>query len=101
MPIRLFATVALMLSCLPGPVLANTLVEIRPFLQEYCLDCHGAQKQKGDYRFDTLGTDLSDIQTLETWQNILDQLNLGEMPPRKSLQPEKDEWSPVVEQLTG
>ncbi len=101
MPIRLFATVALMLSCLPGPVLANTLGEIRPFLQEYCLDCHGAQKQKGDYRFDTLGTDLSDIQTLETWQNILDQLNLGEMPPRKSLQPEKEEWSPVVEQLTG
>ena len=70
------------------------------FLQQYCIDCHGAEKQKGDYRFDTLTTDLSDIETLETWQNILDQLNLGEMPPRKSLQPSKEEWSPVVHQLT-
>ena len=99
MPIRLFAFAVLCLG-VPGAVLGNTLGGLRPFLKEYCLDCHGAEKQKGDYRFDTLGTDLSDIETLETWQNILDQLNLGEMPPRKSLQPEKEEWSPVVDQLT-
>ena len=56
----------------------------KPFLDQYCFECHGAEKQKGDYRFDTLGTDLSNLQTLETWQGILDQLNLGEMPPKKA-----------------
>ena len=101
MLVRLFAIVIVSLSFSPGLVAENNLGAIRPFLKEYCIDCHGAEKQKGDYRFDTLKTDLSDIETLETWQNILDQLNLGEMPPRKSLQPSKEEWSPIVHQLTG
>ena len=72
----------------------------RQFLQKYCLECHGAEKQKGDYRFDTLGTDLMDLGTLEAWQGILDQLNLGEMPPKKSLQPLFEETEGVIASLT-
>ena len=30
---------------------------IQPFLSEYCIDCHGPDKEKGDLRLDTLGTD--------------------------------------------
>ena len=100
MLIRFVATALLLAGHLPGLAADAKLADIRPFLQKYCFDCHGPEKQKGDYRFDTLKTDLSDIETLETWQNILDQLNLGEMPPKKESQPTEEEWVPVVEKLT-
>jgi len=78
----------------------SSLESHRPFLKQYCFDCHGAEKQKGDYRYDTLGTDLSDLNTLEVWQGILDQLNLGEMPPKKKPQPPFEETAKVIEALT-
>ncbi len=78
----------------------SSLTSHQPFLKQYCFECHGAEKQKGDYRFDTLGTDLSDLETLEIWQGILDQLNLGEMPPKKKPQPPFKETAKLIEALT-
>ena len=78
----------------------SSLTSHKPFLKQYCFDCHGAEKQKGDYRFDTLGTDLADLNTLEIWQGILDKLNLGEMPPKKKPQPPFEETAKVIEGLT-
>ena len=72
----------------------------RPFLKQHCFACHGPNQQKGDYRFDTLGTDLTKLQTLETWQGILDQLNLGEMPPRERPQPQFAETEKLIKALT-
>ena len=72
----------------------------RPFIQKYCIECHGPNKQKGGYRFDTLGNDLTDVLTLENWQHILDQLNLGDMPPKKSLQPTARESAKMIKSLT-
>ena len=80
---------------------ASELTEFKPFLKQHCFECHGAEEQKGDYRFDTLGNDLTDLQTLEVWQGILDQLNLGEMPPNKAKQPPFDETAKVIESLTA
>lgn len=79
----------------------EALDSLRPFLASYCHECHGPEKQKNDLRFDTLGGDLGDIDTLRTWQDILDQLNLGEMPPKKSRQPAPDEAATVVNTLTS
>ena len=79
---------------------ANPDLEVhRPFIKAHCIECHGPEKQKGDLRFDQLGTDLSDLQTLETWQGILDQLNLGEMPPKKQIS--DDEGSDADLMLLG
>jgi len=75
----------------------NTLA---PFLKKHCIECHGPDKQKGDYRFDLLKNDLSDLHTLEIWQGILDQLNLGEMPPKKKEQPSTEENAKVINTLT-
>jgi hypothetical protein len=78
----------------------ESLIGLEPFLQQHCHECHGAEKQKGDIRFDTLGKDLTRAENLEIWQGMLDQLNLGEMPPKKQPQPKKTEVSEVVETLT-
>ena len=79
---------------------ANSIDQIRPFLNKHCIECHGKEKQENDLRFDTLGADLSDRTTLETWQNILDQVNLGEMPPQEPAQLETVESNPFVDSLS-
>lgn len=79
---------------------ADPLDEVRPFLKKYCYDCHGAKKQENDRRFDTLGAELSQIETLERWQEILDQLNRGEMPPDDSPQPEAKQVAQAIQILT-
>ena len=73
---------------------------VRPFLKQYCLGCHGAKKQQGERRFDQLTVDFSKPQNGELLQDILDQLNLGEMPPEDARQPVAAETRRVVALLT-
>ena len=73
---------------------------LKPFLKTYCNDCHGKSKQKGDRRFDTLSKAIADNNTLADYQDILDQLNLSEMPPSKSKQPADAKRQEVIQWLT-
>ena len=43
----------------------------RPFLQQYCVSCHGPAKQENELRFDDLACDLSDPECLEHRQKAL------------------------------
>ena len=62
------------------------------FLSRYCLDCHDADVQKGDRRLDDLPLKVgTNIAIAERWQEVLHQLQLGEMPPAKKKQPTDDE----------
>jgi hypothetical protein len=70
------------------------------FLNKYCYDCHGEKKQKADRRFDFLTGSVEDFKQQELWQEILDQLNLGEMPPEDERQPSERERLAVVELIT-
>ena len=78
----------------------DSLEKLKPFLQKHCFSCHGPEKQKNDRRFDTIGTDLSDRKLIEAWQDMLDQVNLGEMPPKKKPQPGSEERKKFVASLT-
>ena len=78
----------------------ESLKSLVPFLSQHCFGCHGAEKQKGDIRLDTLGKDLTKHENLEIWQGVLDQLNLGEMPPKKQPQPSLAEVKIIVETLS-
>lgn len=79
---------------------ASPLEEVRPFLEKHCYACHGAEKQENEKRFDTLGVELTRVETLQLWQGVLDQLNRGEMPPEDSPQPAGSEIRQVVQILT-
>ncbi|MDF1659045.1 MAG: DUF1592 domain-containing protein [Verrucomicrobiales bacterium] len=62
------------------------------FLSAYCLDCHDDLTQKGDRRLDDLPLDPGvDILTAERWEEVMHQLQLGEMPPAKKDQPSEEE----------
>ena len=58
--------------------------QVLPILEEHCFQCHGKKKQKGKLRLDTLSPDLLKSRiAAETWHDVRDALNLGEMPPEE------------------
>lgn len=64
---------------------------VHPLLERYCYDCHSTEKQKGDLdlqRFRTLSEVRKDPRV---WEQALEQLSHGEMPPAKSPQPSEAE----------
>ncbi len=81
--------------------LPNAKDKLEPFLQEYCIDCHGKRKQKGQVRFDDVSWEISDNFTAQRWQDVLDQLNGGDMPPDSSTQPLPEELSEALDVLTA
>ena len=70
------------------------------FLKQYCIQCHGAEKQKGDRRFDALTSEIKTPDDALLWQEILDQLNQGDMPPKKEKQPPKTELLAMIDAIT-
>ena len=57
------------------------------FLENYCLDCHDTDTQKGKIDLERLSFNLGSIESAEMWQKVLNTLNSGEMPPEKKEQP--------------
>jgi mono/diheme cytochrome c family protein len=90
--------VCLLLLC-SAALHAADVTQVKPerFLSRYCLGCHGANEQKGDRRFDNLPTTVGvDVAIAERWQEVLHQLQLGEMPPSDEKQPTDDERRLVI-----
>lgn len=73
---------------------------LQPFLQEYCVRCHGADQQNGQVRFDTIQWQVSTNDQAQRWQDVLDQLNGGDMPPKEEPQPTSEQLAEVLDQLT-
>ncbi|PHS04510.1 MAG: hypothetical protein COA78_16490 [Blastopirellula sp.] len=79
---------------------SNPNINLKVFLNKHCIRCHGAEEQKGDRRFDLIQTDLHGEETLKQWQEILDAINLGEMPPEDEPQASVDQVKHFVGELT-
>ena len=73
---------------------------LAPFLKSYCFECHVGEDAAGERNFDTLSSRISDENSLVEMQEILDQLNLGEMPPQESKQPSNEERRTATRWLT-
>lgn len=80
------------------------------FVQKYCVACHGERTQEGDRDFQglhSLARTVKDskakdaLHGREQWQEILDRLNLGDMPPEEAeIQPTDEERLKIIELLT-
>ena len=101
-PVLLWPVLLVAVLILSSTVCADTkLNQVTPFLKQYCYACHGELKQEGDIRLDNLDNKLNSVTTLEIWQNVLDQLNLGEMPPAEEPQPPPAEAKDTIATLTS
>ena len=71
--------------------------EVRPFLKQHCYSCHDAKKAKAGFRIDELGTDFLSGKTADDWHEVINQINSGEMPPKKEPRPDAKAAFAVVE----
>ncbi|MDH4455726.1 MAG: DUF1592 domain-containing protein [Verrucomicrobiota bacterium] len=72
---------------------------VQQFLGKYCLECHDADAQKGDRAFDAFALPFKSVADLIEARDIIDQLTLKEMPPKKADQPKDDERIAMIRAL--
>ena len=75
--------------------------KLQPFLQAYCVRCHGADEPNGQMRLDNVSWTISTNDEAQRWQDVLDILNGGDMPPEDEKQPTTDEMSATLDVMTG
>ena len=70
---------------------ADPYAPIQPFLNRYCVDCHGEKKQKGEVRLD-------DFTAIEPglWIDIYEQVHHRDMPPEDETQPSDKEVTNIT-----
>ncbi len=73
--------------------------DVKVFFEEHCYDCHDATTQKGDFRMDTLSTQVG-IENTPQWLEIMERISSGEMPPKKvKNRPKAHDSAKIVEWL--
>ncbi|NOS71244.1 MAG: DUF1592 domain-containing protein [Verrucomicrobia bacterium] len=60
---------------------------IRPLINEFCLKCHSTEKHKGDLDLERFTSSSEVLKHAKVWERVIEQLNLGEMPPQEKPQP--------------
>ncbi len=60
--------------------------EVRPFLQGFCLGCHGRDKPKGQLDLSAFPDAASVVGGIASWRAVADALTAREMPPEKARQ---------------
>src|SRR5438045_3423849 len=70
---------------------------VSPVLKTYCFKCHGTDKDETELKLDHLGRDFHDGKTLATWERVMEQLEIGEMPPADQTQPAARQREQMIE----
>ena len=73
---------------------------VRPFFAKHCNDCHG-DGGESDLRLDTLKPNFVDREPSGHWVEVLDRINLGEMPPEDQPRPDARELAKVTTWITA
>ena len=72
---------------------------LQPFLEQHCLKCHSGDEAKHDLRLDELPFDLERKELRKQWDDVLEQIASGEMPPKKKPRPAAEEVHAVTGML--
>jgi len=101
-----FVTLASLLGILAGlpaketpvapPPAAGYVEKAQPFLAKHCMACHNEKQSKAGFRVDKLNTDFAAPKAADHWKEVIDRINVGEMPPAESPRPTAEEIAGFV-----
>ena len=99
---RLFAIPAL-LCLLPAVLPAQDAFarELQPLLKQYCLGCHSAARHAGDLNLERFAATADVLKTPKVWEKVIEQVSLGEMPPKAMPQPSAPERERLLTWVRG
>jgi len=72
---------------------------VEQFVSRYCLECHDADAHKGDRTFHKFTLPLKTLTEVMEARDIIDELTLREMPPKKADQPTDNERLAAIRAL--
>lgn len=75
--------------------------QVRPLLAKHCYACHDEKKQEGDLdleRFTSLDLIRKDVRP---WQHVVEQVEVGEMPPKERPRPTAEEQAVILTWVRG
>ena len=70
------------------------------FFERHCVKCHSGDKPEGDLVLENLTADFSGRPNLDRWERILEQIQSGEMPPKKKPRPPAGEVKAVADWIS-
>jgi hypothetical protein len=91
---KLLPTSLLLLSgglVLQATELINYKEKIQPFIKKHCIECHGGKKVKAKLDFTKIQSETQIKEKFEMWEEALELIHDGEMPPEERDQPSEDE----------
>ena len=88
---RTLLVVSAVLAVAPMQAAEAPTKSVEQFLGRYCSECHDADAHKGDRVFDKFALPLKTLPKVIEAREIIDQLTLRDMPPKKATQPTDDE----------
>ena len=74
---------------------------VQPLLKRYCLGCHSTKAHVGDLDLERFATRELVLKQAKVWQRVMEQVSLGEMPPKEMPQPSVAERALVVGWIGG
>jgi mono/diheme cytochrome c family protein len=86
-------------ACLSHTCVIHAAEPYDAFLETHCIRCHGPEKEKGDLRIDQLSRDFKLGADTHHWAEVIEQVNSGEMPPKKEKKPTQAEIAAFVSSL--
>ena len=73
---------------------------VKPFFAKHCTSCHDGDLSEGELRLDNLAANFSDREPSGHWVEVLDRINLGEMPPEDEPRPDPADLAKVTEWIS-
>jgi mono/diheme cytochrome c family protein len=74
---------------------------VQPLVQKYCLACHSAKAKKGGLDLEQFASADQVRKDLKPWQQLIEQVEAGEMPPKKKPQPTPEERKRLLDWARG
>jgi hypothetical protein len=71
------------------------------FVAKHCIACHGPEKQESELRIDSLSRDFALGGDAHRWAELIERVNIGDMPPEGEPRPTQEEIEAFVTQLSG
>ncbi|MEM7013525.1 MAG: DUF1592 domain-containing protein, partial [Verrucomicrobiota bacterium] len=94
--LHLAAIVSLAAAAEPNADISGFDKDVKPLLEKYCISCHGPDKVKAEIRVDTLNPDMFASDSGEYWEEVYNQLSIGDMPPDDEAQPTVEERETIT-----
>ena len=74
---------------------------VQPLLKKYCLDCHSTKAKKGGLDLERFASLDQVRKDLKPWQQMIEMLEAGEMPPKGKPQPTAEERKRLLAWVRG